>query len=201
MWPAIEDVPSVPTVQSPLVMQRPVSCCSLAPGSVLTSVYGLFHRLRGCSFLACGACPLVGGAGSCPLVGMAVLKDGISVSRGDCGVRKSLSSLSADRWGCVPPLWLVWPEVSHHCSLQAIGWGWVLVLMTQARCLCSIRVPVDDILDISATDTSVHVPRVSYRWPPLPQESLRDHQAGLVQVPSHCFCPGSQCMWDLVCAL
>ena len=39
-----------------------------------------------------------------PLLGMAVLEDGISVSRGDCGVGKSLSSLSADRWGRVPAL-------------------------------------------------------------------------------------------------
>ena len=91
----------------------------------------------------------------------------------------------------------------HIPSLEPTGyWVWLgLVLMTQARCLPSIRVLVDDIPDISATATSVHIPRVSYRCSSLPQETLRDQQAGLAQVPSHCFCPGSQCMWDLVCAL
>ena len=52
-------------------------------------------------------------------------------SRGDCGLRKSLGSLSADGWGCVPAQLVVWPEASQHWSLQAVGWSQVLVLMIQ----------------------------------------------------------------------
>ena len=39
--------------------------------------------------------------GLVPLKGMAML-------------RKTLNSLSADRWGCVPVLLVVWPKASHH---------------------------------------------------------------------------------------
>ena len=45
-----------------------------------------------------------------PLVGRAFL-------------RKTLSSLSADVWGCVPSLLVVWPEASQHWSLQVVRWG------------------------------------------------------------------------------
>ena len=37
-------------------------------------------------------------------------------------LRKMLSSLSADGWGCLLALLVVWPEVSQHWSLQAFGW-------------------------------------------------------------------------------
>ena len=42
-----------------------------------------------------------------PLTGMALL-------------RKTLSSLSADEWCCVPAPLVVWSEMSHHWSLQAV---------------------------------------------------------------------------------
>lgn len=63
-----------------------------------------------------------------PLVGSAMSK---GVSRGSCGLRKSLGCLSGDEWGCVPTQIDVWPEASQHWSVQAVGWGQVLVLMTQ----------------------------------------------------------------------
>ena len=44
------------------------------------------------------------------------------VSRGSCGLRKTLGSLFVDRWNCVPNLLVVWPETFQHWSLQAIGW-------------------------------------------------------------------------------
>ena len=43
------------------------------------------------------------------------------VSRGGCGLRKSLGSLSADGWGCVPTKLAVWSKASQHGSLQAFG--------------------------------------------------------------------------------
>ena len=55
-----------------------------------------------------------------PLVGKA-LSGG--VSRGGCGLRKTLGSLSAYGWGCVPTQLVVWPAASQHWCLQTIGWG------------------------------------------------------------------------------
>ena len=52
---------------------------------------------------------------------------------GGCGLRKTLGSLSVDKWSYSPTLFVVWPEASQHWSLQAVGWGQVLVLMSQAR--------------------------------------------------------------------
>ena len=49
------------------------------------------------------------------------------VFRGGCGLRKILGSLSADGWGCVPTLLVVWLEASQHWSLQTVWWGRVLV--------------------------------------------------------------------------
>ena len=51
---------------------------------------------------------------------------------GSCVLRKTLSSLCVDGWGCVPTPLVVWPEVSQHRSLQAVGWGQVLVRKWQA---------------------------------------------------------------------
>ena len=39
----------------------------------------------------------------------------------------ALCSLSADGWGCVPILFIVWPEAFQHWSLQAAGWDYLLV--------------------------------------------------------------------------
>ena len=65
-----------------------------------------------------------------PQVGRAMSR---GMSRGGCGLRKSLGSLSADGWGCVPTQLVVWLVASQHWSLQAVGWGQVLVLMIQRQ--------------------------------------------------------------------
>ena len=62
-----------------------------------------------------GLVPLVGRAMS----GVCLLSSGL--------LWKTLSSLSADGWGCVPTLLVVWPDSSQHWSLEAVGWGQVLV--------------------------------------------------------------------------
>ena len=59
-----------------------------------------------------------------PLVGKAMSR---GVFRGTFGLRKSLGGLSAAGWGCIPTQFVVWPEVSLHRSLQAVGWDQVLV--------------------------------------------------------------------------
>ena len=63
-----------------------------------------------------------------PLVGSAMSR---GVSRGGCELKKPLGSLSVDGWDCVPAPLAVWPEVSQHCSLQAVELGQVLVLMSK----------------------------------------------------------------------
>lgn len=63
-----------------------------------------------------------------PQVGRAMSR---GMSRGGCGLRKPLGSLSAAGWGCVPTQLVVWPVASQHWSLQAVGWGQILVLMIQ----------------------------------------------------------------------
>ena len=37
---------------------------------------------------------------------------------------KTLIHLSADGWGCVPSLLVVWPEATQYWRLQALWWGW-----------------------------------------------------------------------------
>ena len=76
-----------------------------------------------------------------PLVGRAMSR---GMSRGGYGLRKSLGSLSADEWGCVPSLLIVWPEVFQSWSLQAVRWDLVLILITQERCLSPARVEVEE---------------------------------------------------------
>ena len=43
------------------------------------------------------------------------------VFRGGFGLRMTLGGLSADELGYIPTLRVVWPEVSQHWSLQAVG--------------------------------------------------------------------------------
>ena len=96
------------------------------------------------------------------------------MSRGSCGLRKSLGSLSVDAWSCVLALLVGWPEVSQHWSLQAVRWGLVLVpkcWLQETSCQCILP-------DTSAS--SVVVPTVSHSHPPPPQETLEGHQVCLV---------------------
>ena len=56
-----------------------------------------------------GCCVLVGGVGSCLSVGQDHVR---CVFWGVCELSMILGSLSADGWGCVPVLLLVWHGVS-----------------------------------------------------------------------------------------
>ena len=35
--------------------------------------------------------------------------------------QEDFGSLSTDEWGCVPSLFIFWPEVSQHRDTQAVG--------------------------------------------------------------------------------
>ena len=85
-----------------------------------------------------GTCPLVDGAGSLPLMARAMSR---GVFRGSCGLRMTLGTLSADGWGCVPTLLVVWPEASQHWSLQAVGWGQVSVPKWQCPGVLTLNIP------------------------------------------------------------
>ena len=78
----------------------------------------LFHRLQDCSS-SC-FCSLPSGRWGC-LRGLCKFPDG----RDWWWVEliKTLICLTADGWGWLPSLLLVWPEVTQHWSLQAIWWG------------------------------------------------------------------------------
>ena len=47
---------------------------------------------------------------------------------GVCDLSMFLGSLSANGWGCVPVLLIVWDGASSTGTWRAIGWSWVLVL-------------------------------------------------------------------------
>ena len=53
-----------------------------------------------------------------PLVGKALSKGEFC---GICELSSTLGRLSADGWGCVPVLLVVWPEVFQHWCLQVVG--------------------------------------------------------------------------------
>ena len=81
-----------------------------------------------------------------------------------CVLRKTLNSLSADGLDCVPTL-VVWPETSHHWSLQAVGWDQVFVRKRQLpRGLMPVSIPQN-------YHHSVFVPAVSHSHPPVLQET------------------------------
>ena len=114
---------------------------SVIPFCLTYSVCGLLST--GCRVvvpLASGVCPLVGevGQGACVgfLVGgtgayVLVGRAGSSPSGGQCHIRgcvlgvcelsTTLGSLSADGWGCVPVLLVVWPETSSTGTCRLLG--------------------------------------------------------------------------------
>ena len=61
-----------------------------------------------------GACPPVSGAGPCPSDGQGCDKECVL---GSYELSMTLGSLSADGWGCVPVLLVVWSEAFQLCSL------------------------------------------------------------------------------------
>ena len=62
--------------------------------------------------------------GLVPVVGRAMSS---VVFWGVCELSTTLGNLSADGWGCVSVLLVVWPETFQHWSLLSAGWGQLLV--------------------------------------------------------------------------
>ena len=121
-----------------------------------------------------------------PLVCMAMSS---GVSRDGCGLTMTLGSLSADGWGCVPTLLVVWAEASQHWSLQTVGWGQVSV----PRRHHVERAHAKE-YSLGASTTRVLAPAMGHSQPPPPQETLQDPQVGLSQAHvESLLCPGSQC--------
>ena len=119
------------------------------------------------------ACPLVGRAGSWPLWWARAMSRGMS--RGDCGFRKFLGSMSDDGWGCLqlicclawgilalePTGYWVGPGLGDNDPSKMSAFRWVLLHMFT---------------------TSFYVPRQLHN--PLPAlETLQDKQVGLAEDP------------------
>ena len=97
---------------------------------------------------------------------------------GSYGLRKTLGSPSADGWGCLPTLLVVWPKASQYWSLQSVQWGQVLVRKWG---------PPGGLTPTSTPQNYHHqclCPHSEPQPPPLPpQETLQYQQVGLAQDP------------------
>ena len=96
--------------------------------------------------------------------------------------------------GPCSPLLAVWPEASQHWSLQAVRWGQILVLKVQPpRELTVINIP-------RGLHHQCPCPHSEPQWAP----SSPEDPPGPTGRPSPgsyelLLCPGSHCMWSLVC--
>ena len=86
---------------------------------------------------------------------------------------KTLIRLSADGWGWVPSLLVIWPEVTQHWSLPRLFGGANGGLWEGSR---------QGVLPRTSA-ASVLVLTVSHSHPPPLQETLQHWQVGLVQSP------------------
>ena len=118
-WPSVGDVLCIPAMYSPLVTQWLGT--SWSQDNVWPAFVDSVCSLQDFSFLASGACPLVveagletcAGVGLGPLVGRAMSR---GVSRGVCGLRKSLGACLL-MGGAVSPLSLLFGL--RHSSTRA----------------------------------------------------------------------------------
>ena len=103
-------------------LQVPSSHCfwCLPPVPKVGSVGCVGFRMEGTS-----ACVLVDESGSCLSGGQDHI---LWCVLGVCDLIMTLGSLSANGWGCVPVLLVVWHRVSSACSLLVVEWSWVLAL-------------------------------------------------------------------------
>ena len=112
------------------------------------------------------------------------------MSRGDCGLRKALGSLSADGWGYDPALLNVRLFVSV-LALEPTGY-WVVPGLG-AKTVTSGRAHTGEyslwpLLPVSLS------PQVSHSRPMPPQETLYDPQLGLAHSSvESLLCPRTQC--------
>ena len=141
-----------------------------------------------------GTCPQVGGAGSCPSGGQGCV-GGVFIRQ--LFTRKTLSSLSAEGCGCVPAMFVVWPEVSQHWSLQALWWGQVFVKESwPPRGLTPMSTP---------QNCHCQCPCLHSESQPLPTcaegHQILSGKSGPVSYEVTTFFPGSWCAQDLVCGL
>ena len=92
----------------------------LSPAAKVVSVGCVVFLVEGTS-----ACVLVDEAASFFLVGRSTSG---GVFWGVCGLIMILGSLSANGWGCVPVLLVVWHRVSSTVACLVVEWSWVLAL-------------------------------------------------------------------------
>ena len=88
-------------------------------------------------------------------------------------LRKTLIRLTAQGWGWVPSVLVVWPEATQHWSLPGLFGG------ANGRFWESSHQGVLP----GTSAASVLVPTVSHHHPPPLQETVQHYQVGLVQSP------------------
>ena len=138
--------------------------------SFCLNFYFYFYVYGRLCFSTLEKCPPVGDVLCIPAVNSPLVTQGSGASWSQGNVWPAFAD-------SVYRLLIVWPEVSQHWSLQAVGWGQVLVLTIQARCQ-----PPGEFMQITTIDISATVP-VPTGWatatPLPPQETLQDHQVDL----------------------
>ena len=103
------------------------------------------------------------------------------LSSSSSGVKKTLGSLSADGWGCVPALFVVWPEASQHWS-SWVGPGQNGALQES---------PHHRVHPLTSA-SSVFVSTVATATPCLPWRLYKTSKYFWLRLLwSHCFFPGS----------
>ena len=103
-WPSVGDVLCIPAMHTPFSSPQDQG----PAGPRVVSGLHLQTWSAGCGtvvFLLLVSGPWWVELGLGPLVGKAMSR---GMSRGSCGLRKSLGSLSTDGWGCVPTQFVVW---------------------------------------------------------------------------------------------
>ena len=128
----------------------------------------LFHRLQDCCF-SCFCCLPFGGCGH--LRGLCNFPDGRD--RWWAELSKTLICLTADGWGWVPSLLVVFPVATQHWSLPGL-FGGANGRLQEGSCQGVFP---------RTSAVSVLVPTVSHSHPLTLQETLQHYQGGLVHSP------------------
>lgn len=176
----------------------------LVPEEGLRTVWG--HSLQDCEVFALSVCPLP--SGGCPEAGVGFLEGracacplgsraGSWPAGGQCqglgGSAKSLGSLSADGWGCVPVQLVVWLEASQHWCLKQLRGRQVLGVKREDPTMVPASTSVHQQELQSMAATSIYVPRVRcthafplwYTKQQVGRARLLQSYCFLLQVPVH----------------
>ena len=128
-----------------------------------------------------------------PLVGRTVLR---GLFKGGCVLRMSVGRPTADDWVCLSTLFVVWPEVFQHWSLQAVGLGHILLRKYWPPGGFMPTGNPQNIPPVSLSLQWATTAPASAGHPPVPAGG-----SGPGSYEAVTSSPGSWCAWDSVCSL